>query len=583
MWFNKTLGVFAALALVLAACGAPPTTEEEPTGSAPVGTDGGAGAGPETEQVLRVDIGGEPPTLDPTQATDSASIQVLRSITHPLAYFDAELAVVPGLAESWDISEDGTQITFHLKEGISYSNGDPIVAEDFVFSWRRLVDPREAAGYSYVMADVAGGEELLGACLEIAEEDPAEDCDEESEVLDDAAIDAMLEGEFGVSAPDDQTFVVDLARPASYFVYIATLWVTVPLQQEWVEAEGFTEAENYVSSGPMQLATWEHNARIVLEPNPNWTGDEVVIDRVDMSMIQDPAAALAAYEADELDIGGVPSEDVPRVQEDPELSQEVLQGDVLSIYYMGFDLKNPDGVFTNSVSMRQAFDQAVDKETMIATTFSGIGTVACGLVPPGMPGHQGCDEIGNTYNVEEAQAKFQAGLEELGITAEEFPALEIGFNTDANHEPKVDFLVEQWRQAFDVEVTPVGLEWGAYLSRLGEDPFDIFRLGWGADYPHPNNFLTDLISCTSGNNNMGYCNEDVDALLQQAAVEPDLESQVPLYNEAQAMVFEDTPMIPIRFATRFTLVKPWVENLVATAQDSSTGELFYYKVSIAPH
>ena len=566
MWFKKTLGVFAALALVLAACGTPAgTTSEEPEGSEPAAaaTDEGGGTG-SAEQVLRVDIGLEPPTLDPHQATDSASIQVLRSITHPLAYFDEELAVVPGLAESWDISEDGTEITFHLKEGIAYSNGDPIVAEDFVYSWKRLIDPRTAAGYSYVMADVVGGEELLGV---------------DSETATDEEIDALLE-EFGVSAPDESTFVVTLARPASYFVYIATLWVTVPVQADWIESEGATEAENYVSSGPLQLTTWEHNARIVLEPNPEWNGDEVTIDRVEMSMIQDPAAALAAYEADELDVGAVPSEEVPRIQDDQELSQEVLQGDVLSIYYMGFDLKNPEGIFTQSVNMRQAFDQAVDKETMIATTFSGIGTVACGLVPPGMPGFQDCDTIGNPYNVEEATAKFEAGLEELGITAEEITGLEIGFNTDANHEPKIDFMVEQWRQAFGVEVEAVGLEWGAYLDRVDEDPFDIFRLGWGADYPHPNNFLTDLISCQSGNNNMGYCNEDVDALLQEAAVEPELDAQVPLYAEAQQMVMEDTPIIPLRFATRFTLVKPWVENLIATAQDSSTGELFYYKTSI---
>jgi oligopeptide transport system substrate-binding protein len=131
----------------------------------------------------------------------------------------------------------------------------------------------------------------------------------------------------------------------------------------------------------------------------------------------------------------------------------------------------------------------------------------------------------------------------------------------------------------------VGLEWGAYLDRLAEDPFDIFRLGWGADYPHPNNFLTDLISCQSGNNNMGYCNEDVDALLQEAAVTPDLEDQVPIYNQAQEMVMEDTPIIPLRFATRFSLVKPWVGGGFApTAQDSQVaGELFFYKVEIADH
>ncbi|HET7686850.1 MAG TPA: peptide ABC transporter substrate-binding protein [Candidatus Limnocylindria bacterium] len=544
------------LALVLAACGGGGTS---PT---PGGSDGASpSAGEEVEQVLRVDLGGEPPTLDPTQATDSQSINVLRSITRPLAYFDSNLEVVPGLAESWEISDDGQTITFTLKDGLSYSDGTPIVAEDFVRSWKRLIDPREAAGYSYVMADVVGGEDLLGVDTETATDDD---------------IDALLDA-FGVSAPDDTTFVVELARPAAYFVYIATLWVTVP-QPDGAE---FGEAEGYPSSGPMQLVEWEHQSRILLEPNPEWTaGPAATIERIEMSMIQDPAASLAAYEAGELDVAGVPTQEIPRIQDDPELSTQVLQGDVLSIYYFGFDLKDPEGPFTNSVLLRQAFNRAVDKETMIATTFSGIGTAAHSLVPPGMPGH--LDTEFYPYDVEQAKADFDQALSDLGIAASDL-TLEVGFNTDANHEDKVAYLQEQWRQAFGIEVTPVGLEWGAYLERLGDDPFDIFRLGWGADYPHPNNFTTDLISCSSGNNNMGYCNEDVDALLQEAAVLPTLEEQVPLYDEVQETVMAEAPIIPLRFGSRFTLIKPWVQGLVATAQDSATGELFYDQVTIAAH
>lgn len=558
MWFKKFLGVFVTLGLVLAACTGGGTTPT-PAGSGDASSQ--PSAGEDVEQVLRVDLGGEPPTLDPVQATDSQSINVLRSITRPLAYFDANLEVVPGLADSWKISDDGQTITFTLKDGLAYSDGTPIVAEDFVRSWKRLIDPREAAGYSYVMADVVGGEDLLGV---------------DTETATDEEIDALLAA-FGVSAPDEATFVVELARPASYFVYIATLWVTVP------EPEGaeFGEAEGYLSSGPMQLVEWEHQARIKLEPNPEWTaGPAATIDTIEMSMIQDPAASLAAYESDELDVAGVPTQEIPRIQDDPELSTQVLQGDVLSIYYFGFDLKDPDGPFTKSVLLRQAFNEAVDKQTMIDTTFSGIGTPAHSLVPPGMPGH--LDTEFYPYDQEKAKADFDQALSDLGLAASDL-ALEVGFNTDANHEDKVAYLQEQWRQAFGIEVTPVGLEWGAYLDRLGEDPFDIFRLGWGADYPHPNNFTTDLISCSSGNNNMGYCNEEVDALLQEAAVLPTLDEQVPLYNQVQELVMADAPLIPLRFGSRFTLIKPWVQGLVATAQDSATGELFYDQVKIAAH
>ena len=164
--------------------------------------------------MLRVDLGGEPPTLDPTLATDSQSIQVLRSITHPLAYFDGDLNIVDGLA-SWEISADGLTVTFTLKDGIAYSDGQPIVAGDFVYSWKRLIDPRTAAGYSYVLSYVQGGAELLGADPEVDD------------------VDAML-ADFGVEAPDDSTFIVHLAEPAAFFPYVATLWVTVPEREDMV-------------------------------------------------------------------------------------------------------------------------------------------------------------------------------------------------------------------------------------------------------------------------------------------------------------------------------------------------------------
>jgi oligopeptide transport system substrate-binding protein len=544
------MGVSMALMLLLAACQQSATTSPGESGAAE----------PSVElppQVLRVDLGGEPPTLDPNQATDSQSIQVLRSITHPLAYFDADLNIVEGLA-SWEISEDGLTVTFTLHDGIAYSDGSPIVAADFVYSWKRLIDPRNAAGYSYVLSYVEGGAELLGADPEVDD------------------IDAMLET-FGVEAPDDSTFVVHLSEPAAFFPYVATLWVTVPLREDFV----FTEAEGYVSSGPMQLVSWEHNASIVLEPNTSWAGEPTTIERIEMAMISDPTASLAAYEADELDIGIVPSQEVARIEDDPELSQQVLRGDILSIYYMGFDLVDPNGPFARSVLLRRAFHEAVDKETMIQVAFAGIGTVANQIVPPGMPGHvEGFDPI--PYDVEQAQADFAAALEELGITAADLQ-LQIGYNTDANHENKVEYLQQQWNDAFGVTVEAVGLEWGTYLDRLATDPFDIFRLGWGADFPHPHNFLFDLAGCTSGNNNTGYCNEEADALMAQAAVTPDLADQIPLYNQAQELIMADSPMLVLRFASRFTLIKPWLQDLVATSQDSSTGELFYAWATIAPH
>ena len=355
---------------------------------------------------------------------------------------------------------------------------------------------------------------------------------------------------FGVAAPDDKTFVVTLAHPAAYFVYIATLYGTVPLEKKWVETKDFTEAANYVSLRPdddVRVAAQlqdraEARIRTGTRRSARTSAGPRRFKEIDYSMITDPSASLAAYEADELDIAGVPSQEVSRIQNDPTLSQQVLSGATLSITYFGFDVKQAKSPFTKSMKLRQAFNEAIDKKTMMATAFSGIGVVADSLVPPGMPGHQ--DTVFYPFDLAKAKTDFDAGLKEAGVASASDLKLQIGYNTGANWENKVDFMTEAWRTAFGVSVEPVGLEWGAYLDRLSKDPFTIFRLGWGADYPHPNNFLTDLISCTSANNNMGYCNKDVDALLAQAATKSTLDEQVPLYNQAQEMVMADAPIIP---------------------------------------
>jgi len=552
MYFKKFMGGIVAVGLVLAACTPGSTTSQEP------GSSSGASGSPAAaaDQVLRVNMSQEPPHLDPTQADDSISIQVLRSITLPLAYYNADLEVVPGLADTWDVSADGKEITFHLGDH-KYSNGEPIIAADFVTSYKRLADPRIAASYSYSLEPVAGWSEIQAL-------DPT--------TMTDADLDQL-----GVAAPDDKTFVVTLKRAASYFVYIAAGWYSAPEKADF----DYAEADTYVSSGPMMIKEWRHNSNIVLVPNPEWNGEPVTIKEIDLAMINDPTASLAAYEADELDVTGVPRAEVNRVKEDPVLSGQIREGDVLSIAYFGFDLKNPNGPFTKSVLLRKAFNEALDKDTMLATIFSGIGTVAYSLVPPGMPGHQ--DDQFIKFDATQAKTDFDSAVAALGTTADALN-LELGYNVAGNNEDLAVYFQEQWRTVFGIEVklTSMG-DFGAYLDRLTEDPFDIFRLGWGADYPHPNNFLTDLISCTSGNNNMGYCNPAVDALLEQAAATPKLEDQIPLYNQAQEMVMADAPIIPQTFGARFTLVKPWIQNLVLTAQDSNSGELFYAWTSVAAH
>src|SRR5688500_5916500 len=385
---KRLLGLLTTAAIVMAACGGAPATSAPPAASGPAPSGDASASAPTAglaaEQILRIDIHGEPPTLDPNKAQDSNSLAVLRALHRPLVYINDKLEVVPALAESWEISEDAKTLTFTLKDA-KYSNGDQIVAGDLVYSWKRLVDPRTAAPYSYVMAEVAGAGDLLA----MAGADPAPS---------DADVEAALD-KLGVEAPDDKTFVVTLDTPATYFLSAMTLWVGVPIQEKWITSEGATEAANYVSSGPFLLDTWDHNSQIILKPNPNWYGDvKPTLTEIQMPIYAEPAAAQAAYETNEVDIiMPVASEDVPRVQEDPVMGAEFVSDPQLGITYYNFNNGNdptgkkklarcedPKACPTANKNFRIALTQAIDKQSFLDTTFAGLGQVANTFVMPGL-------------------------------------------------------------------------------------------------------------------------------------------------------------------------------------------------------
>jgi oligopeptide transport system substrate-binding protein len=511
------------------------------------------------DQILRLSIGGEPQSIDPSLAHDLRSVELLRQLTRPLVYFDKDLKLVPGLASSWDVTPDGTQITFHLRDA-KYSNGDPIVAEDFVYSWKRVLDPRIAAEYAYVMEDVAGAAELL----EIDTEAPPAD----------AEIDALL-AKVGVSAPDARTFVVKLAAPAAYFLSIATLWVAAPIQKAWIEQEGATEAGKYVSSGPFILETWEHNAKIALVPNPQWYGDKPKLARIEYTVIEDATAALNAYEAGNIDVAGLPATDIARICGDPTLKSQMVATSTA-----GFELEREDSLFRKSVHLRRAFSMAIDKQTLIDTVRQGAATLAGSPVPPGIVGHQ--PEIGLKYDPEGAKQELQLALTELGLANVADLQLKLGYNTPSDlHPPTAAFIQEQWRTVLGVDVTSTGVETNTYYDEVRAGAFDIHRASWTMDYPHPNNFVGDVFG--TGNNRMGYSSAALDALIKDAALKPKLEDQLPIYAKAQQQIVDDAPVIFLYWYGGFTLVKPWVEGIVLTGQDEDPGMLFFEQISIAEH
>jgi oligopeptide transport system substrate-binding protein len=584
---KRLLGILASMAVIMAACGGATTSSAPPAASGEPPASGEASAPPEgglaAEQILRYAIVQDPATLDPNAAQDSESISILGNLHRGLVYYDENMQVVPALAESWEISEDSQTLTFHLRDA-QYSNGDPIVAGDFVYSWRRLADPRTAAPYSYVMGEVEGAPELLA----MAGADPAPS---------DADIDAALDG-LGVEATDDSTLVVQLNTPATYFLTALALWVFVPIQESWITSENATEAANYVSSGPFMLGTWDHNSQIILTPNPNWYGTAPTLTEVQLSIVADLAAIQAGYEAGELDaVNPVDTPDIQRVKDDPLLSPEYSEVPTLAITYYNYNngtdpsgegtlarCQDPKACPTTNKNFRIALTQAIDKDAFIAATFAGLGQVANSIVMPGIPGY---DETIDPYpfDLDAANASMDTALQELGFaSAAEIPPLKFGFNTGGGHEPRVAFLAEAWRQAFGLETEQIGSDFAVFLTQRTAGEYDIARNGWGADYPHANNQLNGLFNCGGGNNDNQYCNPAFDELLAQAAVEPDQDAQAEIYKEAQRILMDDAATLPLRFGLSPQLLKPWVSGALVTPNDATNpGDRFFETISILEH
>jgi len=560
----------------------PPT---EPTETEP------PGGGLDPDQTVRLYLSSEdPPTLDPNAASDTVSITVLNSIHRGLMYWNRELEPVPAGAESVTNNDEFDQFTFVLRQDAVFSDGSPIVAADYVRSFKRLADPTNAFDYGYMACFIAGTQ-VFAYCG--AEADPADIP---------AAVDAL-----GVTAVDDYTLQVDLVQPATFFLSIMAMWLWFPLQEDFLAAGTFDEAAGYVGSGPYMMESWDHNSQIVLVANPNWYGGDLPQNRIELNIGGDPDAALAAYEQGSYDMVGVPGPQVRRILDDPVLSQEALQLEALSITYYNFALcglpdeldpdicpvnaSTADGVGpTSNLNFRIALTQSVDKQRMIDFLRGGLGTPANSIVMPGIPGHD-AEYNPYPYDPAAAQAALALALTELGVTdtnedgavtGRDLAPMQLIYNSNAGHPPYIAFLTEAWRTVLGLqEIVQVPVDFSTLLRDRGSGQYDIARNGWGADFPHAHNQLNDLFRCGGGNNDGNYCNPEMDALLDDAARTINIDEQTQKYIDAQRMLVDDAGALPLFWPVATYLIKPWVQNVSYTNSDhTSPGDQFFETIQI---
>jgi oligopeptide transport system substrate-binding protein len=468
----------------------------------------GCGAGPSIEGTLRINLGTEPPTLDWTRATDAVSITVIEQMMRGLTRLGPDLRPAPALAERWEVSPDGRTYTFHLRRDVVWTDGVPLRADQFVYAWRRLLDPATAAEYAYFLFPVQGARAFNAG----EESDP---------------------DRIGVRALDAHTLEVELEAPLVYFPSITTFMVTFPGREDLVERYGdaWTEPGAIQTLGPFRLDEWRHEYRITLGANPTFYGEPPRLERVVAYMVGAESTALVLFEQGLLDVVRLPPLEIRRYMDRPDYrSLAALRG-----YYYGFNVREPP---FDDARVRRAFSMAIDRSVFPKLLKGGEVPATC-WIPPGMPHHN--PSIGLGFDPEGAR-RVLAGA---GVDPKALGPVRVVYNTLETHKLVGEMIQEQWKTHLGVEVELENREWKVFLKELRLDPPPVFRLGWGADYPDPDNFMS-LFTGASANNNTGWGNARYDALVAEAARERSPEHRQALYDEAQRILCEDeVPIAPL--------------------------------------
>ena len=476
-------------------------------------------------------LGDEPPTLDPALAGDATSSGYIVEIFGGLVTLNTDLEVVPDIAESWELSEDGMIYTFKLRDDVTFANGKPVTANDFKYSIERTCDPATQSPVADTyLGDIVGcREKLRGEANEIS----------------------------GLRAIDDKTLEVQIDEPKVYFLAKLTYPTAFVVDRNTIEKEGrLWASEKPNGTGAFKLEEYKFGEKLVLVPNENYYGDpKPSIDRA--TYILSGGSGMTLYETNEVDISGIGAADIDRVL-DPEspLNSDLVPIENLSIGYIGLNINQPP--FEDPL-VRQAFNHAIDKETIIEVIGRGITDPAYTVLPPGIPGFN-ADINGLTFDPEKAKELL---AQSTYGGAEGLPDITLHVS-GAGGTPSeyVEAITEMWKQNLGVEVFIEQTEWATFLFDIARkpNPYQLYNIGWIADYPDPQNFLDILFHCDSLDNKTGYCNEEVDSLLEKARVEKDKTSRFGLYQQAEQIVISEAAWVPLWYSKGYVLVKPWIKD-----------------------
>ncbi len=469
-----------------------------------------------------------PITLDPATVGEAYSVAYILQIYSGLVRLDEKVQITPDIAQSWDKSSDGKMFTFHLRPDVKFHDGKPVTASDFKYSWERALNPATnsttAATY---LNDIVGAADILSGKTTLLS---------------------------GVQVPDTYTLQVMIDAPKQYFLEKLAYPTAFVVDKSNVQS-GSTWWQHPNGTGPFKLQQWQQGQLVVLARNDNYYGEKARLDQVVFHL--NSGNSLELYQTGDIDISFVSSEYMGLVTDPTNpIARELTVFPQLSIFYVGFNNTIPP---FDDVKVRQAFSYAVDKEKLAALSLDNVVTTAYGILPVGIPGYNSSLQ-GLHFDPQKARDLIAAS--KYGDVSKLPPLTFTTSGVGGNIPGYVGGIIEEWRRNLGVQINVRQVETEVYYYSANQDKNELFDWGWSADYPDPQDFLALLFHSGEQNNTGGYSNARLDSLLDQAAIEPDVNLRLKMYQGAEQMIVQDAAVLPLFFSESYVLVKPYVKGYV---------------------
>ena len=487
------------------------------------------------EGTLHWGNGTEPQSLDPHIATGVPEHHIISSLMEGLVHKDGEtLEPRPGVAKSWDISADGRVYTFYLRQDARWSNGDLHNAHDYVWSWWRALQPALGNLYAYMYFPIANAKAYY-----------------DGEINDFSQV--------GVKALDDYVLQVTLTEPIPYFLQLLDHYSTYPVHRATVEKFGkadqrgtrWTFEGNIVGNGAFQLKEWKINRRITVERNPHyWNAENVRLNQVVFYPTENVTTEERMFRAGQLHYSGIPSDKIQAYSQSDDPSLRIQP--YLGVYFYRLNVDKPQ---LSDKRVRRALGMTINRDQLVSQITKGGQIPAYAITPPGTMGYYPESDL--TFDPEGAKKL----LAEAGYpNGEGFPTTEILYNTSEGHRKIAVALQQMWKKHLNIDVVLLNQEWKVYLDTVSNHHYEIARAGWIGDYVDPNNFL-DMFLCNGGNNRTRWCNPEYDQIiLQQVPKAKTHQQRLELFQQAETILLDEMPVIPIYIYTSNNLVHPTVKN-----------------------